>query len=329
MKKTSPKNKKLLPFFLIFLAALISCLVIFYSAFQAADRNNQSSVTFIIPKGQAISQIAIRLADEKLIRSALAFRYVVYQQKLQNKIQAGSFKVSPSASTWEIAQVLTRGTDDLWITLPEGWRREEIAASLAKQDLAAFDAEEFLTLTQGKEGQLFPDTYLVSREISTQALVNLLTNTFESKVEVALAKELAKSQLSLNEVLTLASLIQRESALDNEMPLVAGILFNRLEIGMPLQVDATLQYAKGFNQNEQSWWSTPLAIDKEINSAYNSYQNVGLPPAPICNPGIAAIKAVLYPAATNALYYIHDLSGKIHTATDLDGHTANVNQYLR
>jgi len=329
MQKHSKKANKFFPFLLIFLATIISSLLIFFSIFQPVDRDNKSSVTFIIPKGQSINQIANRLADEKLIRSTIAFRYVVFKDRLQNKIQAGSFKVSPSSNTWEIAQILTKGTDDLWITLPEGWRREEIASSLAKQDLDAFNQLEFLNLTQGLEGQLFPDTYLVSRSISTSALVNLLNNTFESKIKVALASDLSKSQFSLNEVLSLASLIQRESASDSEMSLVAGILLNRLEINMPLQVDATLQYVKGYDQNEQSWWPTPLAADKSLTSAYNTYLNNGLPPGPICNPGFAAIKAVLYPQPTNALYYIHDLSGKIHTATDLDGHNRNVNQYLR
>ena len=326
-----PKKKtfSIVPILLVLLIIFISAFTIVFSLLRAVDNNDQSTITFIIPRGQPTQQIAKRLKEEGLIRSDLAFRFIVYQRGLQKKIQAGSFNLSPSFSTWELAQSLTKGTNDLWITLPEGWRREEIAASLNKQDLSNFDEQEFFNLSSDLEGQLFPDTYLISKNTSTQAIVNLLQNTFQDKVLAVLDEELNNNQLDLPEILTLASLVQREGANDEEMPLIAGILFNRLEIGMPLQVDATLQYIKGYNQDEQSWWPTPTAADKNLNSAYNTYQNVGLPPAPICNPGLMAIKAVLNPQITSAFYYIHDLSGKIHTAETLDAHNANVNQYLR
>ena len=110
---------------------------------------------------------------------------------------------------------------------------------------------------------------------------------------------------------------------------MAQILFNRLAIQMPLQVDATLQYVKGYNKTESAWWSTPLAVDKELDSPYNTYKHNGLPPSPICNPGLMAIEAVLSPSPTQALYYIHDNNGKIHTAVSLSEHNANVNKYLR
>lgn len=297
--------------------------------FQAKVDTTQKNVRFVIPKGQAIAVIASRLEQENLVKSQWAFRFAVYKNGFTNQIQAGSFELSANMNTWQIAKALTMGTDDLWITLPEGWRREEMAESLSKQGLSNFNKEEFLTLSKGLEGQLFPDTYLVPREIISTMLLSLLQNTFESKVTAGLSKEIADSQLSLNEILTLASLVQRESAVDSEMPLVAQILLNRLQIGMPLQVDATLQYIKGYGQAEQTFWQTPLAEDKKLDSLYNTYKNAGLPPGPICNPGLAAIRAVLKPSSTTALYYIHDNSGKIHTAETLQEHNANVNKYLR
>lgn len=319
-----------------FLFLLISCFMvliflIFFvnSLFQAKSDANQQNVRFVIPKGQALSVIASRLAEENLIKNQWAFRFAVYKNNLANKIQAGSFELSASMSTWQIAEALTMGTDDIWITLPEGWRREEIAESLSKQGLNNFKVEEFLNLSKGLEGQLFPDTYLVPREITSAQLLSLLKNTFLTKVTTGLSEKLTANKMSLNEILTLASLVQRESANDAEMSLVAQILFNRLDIDMPLQVDATLQYVKGFNKVEQSWWQSPLAEDKKLDSLYNTYKYVGLPPGPICNPGLAAIKAVLTPSPTKALYYIHDNSGKIHTANTLDEHNANVNKYLR
>jgi UPF0755 protein len=324
--------KKLPKFLFIFLLLLIflafSALVA-VSFFQAKSTTTQPAVRFVIPKGQALSVIASRLEEENLIKSKWAFRFAVYKNRLANKIQAGSFELSASMNTWQIAQTLTMGTDDLWVTLPEGWRREEIAESLSKQGLHNFKAEEFLNASKGLEGQLFPDTYLVPREITSTQLLSLLKNTFASKVTSALSDELSNSKMSLNEVLTLASLVQRESASEIEMPLVTQVLLNRLAINMPLQVDATLQYIKGYDQNKASWWQTPLADDKELNSLFNTYKHPGLPPSPICNPGLAAIKAVLNPSPTQALYYIHDDSGKIHTANTLQEHNLNVNKYLR
>lgn len=332
----SKKLPKFFIFFLCFLVVLILLACLAGSLFQAKSRGDQQSIRFVIPKGQALSIIASRLEDEGLIKSKWAFRLAVYKNDLANKIQAGSFELTPDKNTWEIAQALTMGTDDTWVTLPEGWRREEIAESLSEQGLNSFNVEEFLNLSKGLEGQLFPDTYLVPREITSAQFVSLLKNTFTNKVVSALNEEISASQMSLNEILTLASLIQRESggedkdSQEQEMALVAQILLNRLKIGMPLQIDATMQYAKGSsNQDPTDWWPTALADDKKIDSLYNTYKYAGLPPGPICNPGIAAIEAVLNPSPTQALYYIHDNSGKIHTANTLDEHNANVNKYLR
>lgn len=324
---------KKIPKFFLFLFILMSFLLGITLAvnnlFQPRSLSNPQKVRFVIPKGQALAIIASRLEAEKLIKNAWIFRLAIYKNRLANKIQAGSFELSANMSTWEIAQALTVGTNDFWLTLPEGWRREEIAESIAKQGLDHFEVEEFLNLSKGLEGQLFPDTYLVPREITSAQLLSLLRNTFASKVTTGLSDELAASKLSLNEVLTLASLVQRESANDAEMALVAQILLNRLAIKMPLQVDATLQYIKGSGGTEVSWWRTPFAEDKQLDSLYNTYKYAGLPPGPICNPGLAAIRAVLTPTPTTALFYLHDQNGKIHLANTLQEHNANVNKYLR
>jgi UPF0755 protein len=326
MPKKSKKKFLSISFALVIL--LVSATVVVISSLAAPSPKLTKTERFVIPKGQSIAGIAERLEDAGLIRSHWAFRLWVSKNQLQNKIQAGSFELSDNLTLPELALALTRGTDDLWVTVPEGWRREEIAASLAKQELSEFDEKEFLQLTTGLEGQLFPDTYLLSKESSTKAVAQLFANTFESRVKQGLATQLAEAQMSLNEVLTLASLVQRESANEAEMPLVAGILLNRMEIQMPLQVDATLQYVKATGANGD-WWPDALAADKELDSLYNTYQHAGLPPAPICNPGLDAIKAVLSPEKTSALYYLHDSQGQIHTAQDLAGHNANVNKYLR
>ncbi len=308
---------------------VISLWMVFLTLVSPVNSQLTQTQVFVIPKGQAVSVIGERLKESGLIKNALAFRFIVKKDGLSQKIQAGSFDLSPSMTTAEVAQKLTQGTYDLWVTIPEGWRREEIADSLAKQELESFSKEEFLSLTKGQEGRLFPDTYLVPRQISTEQLVRLLQQTFEKKIINGLKNDLAQSDYSLTEILTMASIVEREAKGYDQMTKVAGVLWQRLEIGMALQVDASLQYIKGFDQVQDTWWPTPTAADKELNSVFNTYKYPGLPPAPIANPGLDAIKATLNPVNTGALFYLHDLSGQIHFATTLEGHNANVEKYLR
>jgi len=284
---------------------------------------------FTIPKGQSVTQIGERLHSEGLIQNPLIFKIIVKKDGLAGKIQAGSFEISPSMNTSEVAQALTKGTSDAWITIPEGWRREEIADSLEKQELEEFDKEEFLQLTKGIEGQIYPDTYLVPRLITTQALVDLFASTFEKKVLLGLADDFEESDYTPEEIMVMASIVEREARGYEQMQQVAGILWNRIDIGMALQADATLQYQNGFSETQQSWWVPPRASDKEKDSVFNTYQNPGLPPRPISNPGAEAIEATLNPIESDYIFYIHDNQGNIHFATTLDQHNANINKYLR
>jgi UPF0755 protein len=310
-------------------AVLVISGIVGYGLFQPVANQQSSQQDFVIPKGQSSQVIANRLQEAGLIKNGLAFRaYLKFSQK-ESSLQAGSFSLSPGMTLDEITQTLTTGTEDIWITIPEGWRTEEIAESLDRQELPAFDAEVFMELAAASEGKLFPDTYLVPRQATAQTLYQLLISTFEQKVSKGLATEISQSQHDLDEALVMASLVEREAIGATDMKNVAGILWHRLEIGMPLQVDATLQYAKGYDKAEQSWWSQPLAADKTIDSPFNTYQNPGLPPRPIANPGLEAIKASLDPIETNNLYYIHDSSGKGHYAPSLEVHNQNVQQYLR
>lgn len=311
---------------LLLLAALILLVWVF---FRPAQPESEASQRFIIPRGQATQVIATRLQEEGLVRNAWVFRLIVLKEGLAQQIQAGSFDLSPGMSPHDIAYALTQGTNDMWVTIPEGWRREEIAQNLATQELEAFSESEFLTLTTGKEGRLFPDTYLIARQASTSQIVSLLENTFERKVLTDLASEIETSVYDLEEALTMASIVEREARGLEEMRVVAGILWNRIRIGMPLQADATLQYAKGYNAAEASWWVPPLAADKQLTSPFNTYQQRGLPPRPIASPGVNAIRAALHPAETPHFYYLHGRDGVIRYATTLEEHNANVATYLR
>ncbi len=285
--------------------------------------------TFIIPKGQSVQRIGERLQEAGFIKNELAFRAHVRFSDMTSKLQAGSFKLNNSMTTPEIAIALTQGTEDIWITLLEGWRSEEIAEYLSTQELELFDEAEFLELAAGSEGYLYPDTYLIPRQSTADDIYTLLTNTYQTKITEGLAAELAAFPESEEDVLIMASIIEREARGFEQMQQVAGILWNRLEIGMPLQADATLQYARGYDATADSWWPVPLAVDRERESPFNSYLNPGLPPAPIANPGAAAIEATLTPIDSDYVFYIHAPDGSIYFAETLEQHNANIQKYLR
>lgn len=322
--------KKVFPPILTMFLVLVAGLVgYFYIFSQPVSSEEMSKTQFVIPRGQAVSVIASRLKDGGLVKSSIMFRWVVKQEGLEDKLQSGSFELSPSMTPAEIALKLTQGTNDIWITILEGWRREQIAASLAEYDLSSFDSREFLNLTIGQEGQIFPDTYLFAKESTAATVYHAIQNNFEKKVEVGLAKEIKQSDRSLDDALIMASMVEREAKGYEEMRHVAGILWNRYDIGMALQTDATLQYAKGYDAQAESWWESPTGVDKKVDSPYNTYLHSGLPPYPISNPGLEAIRASLNPLDTKDLYYLHDRSGAIHYGQNLEEHNANVQQYLR
>jgi UPF0755 protein len=290
--------------------------------------NFSSKKTFVIKRGEKLTSIAQRLKKEELIRDPLAFKIVVYTQGLRGKIQAGSFHLSSSWNLYEIARTLTLGTEDIWLTFPEGWRKEEFARRLAV-NLENFNVQEFLVLTKDLEGYLFPDTYLIPKSASPSAIVKILTNNFEKKT-----KDLNISYQDL----ILASIVEREAKYEDDRPVVAGILIKRLNTGWPLQVDAAIQYGvtnKRFNNltieqlKDFDWWPQITKDDLEIDSPYNTYKYKGVPPTPICNPGLATIRAVLKPLATDYWFYLSDKQGKIHFAKTLEEHQENIIKYLK
>lgn len=290
---------------------------------------SQLEQTVVIPKGASISSIGTQLTQKGLIRSPYAFRFVVWKNKLQASIQAGTFKVKPAQSVEEIALALTKGTDDIWVTLVEGWRNEEIVEELVQTFGPEFDAKKFLELAKDKQGYLFPNTYLFPKLSTPELIISTLIKTFEKQMSAEDRQALESQKRSLQDAVTMASLVEREARQPETMRMVAGILWKRLDAGWPLQVDATLQYAKGYDKKNKTWWSVPFGMDKSIKSVYNTYANLGLPPAPICNPGLNALKAVVNPIDSPYWYYITDDNGVMHYAETLSEHNANVKKWLK
>jgi UPF0755 protein len=272
---------------------------------------------FTISAGEGVVSVANRLEQAGLVASSDAFRTYLVYSGLDTSMQAGQFTLSPALSAMQIAQRLQDATPQQlkFVVLP-GWRTEEIAASLptsglnftAAQFMAAAgdprDRFDYMPAGVSAEGFLFPDQYTLPRGIQADQLVALLMNHFD----VALAPELrdgfVKQGLTIYQAVTLASIVQREALQDDEQPVIASVFLNRIAAGMHLETDPTIQYALGFDVVTNSWWRSPLSLDDlKVVSPYNTYSNAGLPPGPISNPSLTALRAVAFPAVTPYLYF--------------------------
>ena len=318
-------GKKLVVVLVLPLLLVLGFYLWYQEGLLPVDKQDKAVETFIIRPGESVTTIARNLETGGFIRNRIVFYLVVKQLGIEKSIQAGDFRLRRDMSTKEIAQELTHGIVDVWVTIIEGLRKEEIAEAVASK--IPFSTERFDALAQ--EGYLFPDTYLIAKEASEGAVVTLLRNTFNQKVLPLYNASPQKESFSLNEVVTLASLIEREAKTPEDKRKVARALLNRLNVGMPLQVDATVQYVLGYNAGEKRWWKENLtSADLKTESPYNTYINQGLPPQPIANPGLDSIQAVLDPAQGDYLYYISGSDGSMHYADDYETHQRNIERYL-
>lgn len=318
----------------IFLVLFVSFVTLASFFEKPVSPNETKKQEFVITKGEGLDQIADNLSRAKLIRSRLIFKFTIFRLSLTQKIQAGYFYLSASQSTGEIAKSLTKATaKQIWITIPEGLRREEIAnlfIDRLQQEKVPhkFNPEEFINATKNLEGHLFPNTYAFAPNVTTQEVIDKLTAQFDQVI-----KDLNIAPNELNRVLTLASLIEREAGADSERGEIAAILNKRLKNNWALQADAAVQYAVSFSRcriRVCDWWPKSLTkTDLTINSPYNTYKNTGLPPAPIGNPGKASLKAAVNPKETKNWFYLHDPNGVVHYAETIEQHNQNICVYLK
>lgn len=284
--------------------------------------------TFVINPGETANDVATNLQAAGLIDDVRLFLNYLQFYGLDSQLEAGTFRVGPEMTVADLAVRLTQAhAEEIELRFLEGWRAEEMAAYLSVTAPAAINADEFLAIVQRSrpfdlgaydflavlppaatlEGFLFPDTYRVPLDADASYLVDLMVSTFGRRVTPEMREAYAVNGLSLREAVTLASIVERETPLPEERPLVAAVFYNRLTAGMRLQADPTVQYAVGYHAATESWWKSPLSeADLNLDSPYNTYQVEGLPPGPIANPGLAALEAVARPAVTNALYFVAD-----------------------
>ncbi|MGI6278211.1 MAG: endolytic transglycosylase MltG [Patescibacteria group bacterium] len=320
--------------FFIFLALLVGFFV--YSAnLGPVDSGSQEETMFVISSGENLNSVASRLEKAGLIKKAWPFIILVQKEGLSQKIQAGSFRLSPAMTAEEIAKNLISGSLDVWVTIIPGTRAEEVALVL-KEKLSGFDEIWFENL-KANEGYLMPDSYLIPQNASWDNFWQIIKNNYQAKVDEATLLKAQDRGLNEEALIVLASLAEREAKTQSDQQIIAGILLNRIRNDWPLQVDATVQYALA-NQNCQRshpaqcvWWPKATSQDiKTISSPYNTYQNKALPPGPICNPSPGAIEAVANaPQDSPYWYYLSGSSGELHLAKTLAEHEENINRYLR
>ncbi len=292
------------------------------------------SVQFEIPLGESPLVIASRLEDSGLIIDTQAFiTYLIYTG-LDTTLQAGKYSLNPTASPVELAHILQDATpSEVTLSILPGWRMEEIAATLPTSGLEITPEEFMLAASspimeaplppdfpEGRslEGFLYPASYRIPRQTTADQLLSILLEEFNSQLSVDLLAGFQNQGLDAYQAVTLASLVKREAVVAEEMPLIASVFLNRLAIGMPLEADSTVQYARGFNQEQNTWWTNPLSnSDLQFDSPYNTYLYPGLPPGPIANPGSRALRAIAF-SAQSPYYYFRatcDDSGK-HTFSE-------------
>lgn len=277
-----------------------------------------------IPSGASASEAAKALAAAHVIAHPSIFTLALRVSGQSANIQAGLYEFDAAGNVFSAARRVVEGEYGLSpvrLTFTEGTTIREDAERISAA-LPNISPSDFTTAAEHQEGYLFPDTYFLQPGMSAEAIVATMRSNFDAKL-APLASEIIASGHSLHDILTMASIIEKEARTDEDRHMISGILWNRIRLHMPLQVDAVFGYI--YNRDTYS----PSFADLEVDSPYNTYSHQGLPPGPINNPGLDAIKATLEPTKTNYLYYLTDAKGVMHYATTYAGHQENLRKYLK
>ena len=293
---------------------------------------------FVITRGETAGAIGKRLEQEGIIRSALAFDYVLYETERENALQSGTYTVSAALTPRDLAKLFEKAPgEQIVLRLIDGWRLSEIATAVNKAfpsiTKEAFTAAAVvgerknavlagLAATAPLEGYLFPDTYFMRPDTTAPQIVDVLLDTFERKVGATLRAASSQRNVSIYDIVKLASIVEREARDRNESPTIAGVYTNRLNIRMKLDADPTIQYALGE-------WRELSLDDLKLDSPYNTYLYPGLPPTPIANPGVAALEGAAKPADVPYFYFVakNDGTGGHAFAVTIEEQEANRVKY--
>ena len=302
-------------------ALMAAYLTAHLAELDAPAGGDATPVEFSVDPGTTATTVAQKLAGLGIVHDAQLLTYYMRYQGIDGKVEAGDFVLRQTMTLREVAVTLTDASArEVILRVIEGWRREQIAEALAAQPAFAHVAVDFLLLTgpnspragsypflaeiapgAGLEGFLFPDTYLLRPNATAADILDKILADFQGRLPPDYGARVAAHNLTVYQAITMASLIEREAVVDDERPIIASVLYNRLAAGQRLEVDATVQFAIG---KSGAWWPTLGGLDlRSVASPYNTYASDGLPPGPIANPGLSSILAVASPAQTNYLYY--------------------------
>jgi len=324
-------------FYFIILFVLF-CFFLWQGIYLAKNPAEKENKIFSIAKGESVFQIAKNLEEEELIKNRWYFDIYTFLKGKEKRLQAGEYLLSQSLNVAEIVKKIVSGqTAKEKITIIEGWNLNDTAKYLTEK---GFSAEEFLELTNkdfsgqfdflkdkpknlSLEGYLFPDTYEINKKEELEKLILKIIENYEQKLNSQLKKDIFLQGKKIFEIVTMASLIEKEVQTLDDKKIVSGILWKRIKEGIPLQVDATITYITGQK-------TTKISIeDTQIDSSYNTYKNRGLPMGPISNPGIESIIAAIYPKESDYFYYLSTPEGKTIFSKTLQEHNLAKAKYLK
>jgi len=323
--------KKLL---ILLIVGIIFILTFYWWLVNISISNDKTEVLFVVEKGWGSTKISHELKDQGFIRSALAFQMYTWTNGFSSRLIDGEYNLSSSMSLKEIAQILRGGSaekKEVNITIIEGWTNADIAKYLETQGFGK--ADDFMAIVQKKadwwddydflaskpnnidlEGYLFPDTYRVYRDASLESIVKKMLDNFNIKLSAEIRGDIKKQGKTIHEIITLASVIEKEVRTAEERKMVADIFYKRLDIGMALQSDATVNYVTGRGVARAS------AQDLQVESLYNTYKYRGLPPGPISHPALSAILAAVYPTKNDYWYFLTTPSGEVVYSETFEEH---------
>jgi UPF0755 protein len=318
---------------IIVLIVLVGIGQFWYMIF--ADRSRPGTATdVVVPHGATSGDVAELLAQRKVISDPIIFRIVARFRRVDRDLEAGEYVFPPHQTIDQILQELLVGRARVatWVTIPEGFTAVQIADTLAHHKLGsqlnyqAYFEHQTIVLggvrTKSLEGYLFPSTYLFPLAVSPELAADILVDQFRKELPGDADRQARRLGYTLPQVVTVASLVEREAKADDERALIAGVIYNRLRKGMPLQVDASLEYAFANHHTEIT------SADLRTDTPYNTYLHVGLPPTPIANPGLPSLLGALHPERTDYYYYVYKGNGHHAFARTLGEHNANVERYL-
>lgn len=334
------KNNKLKVIGLTFILFIVLVGIFIFIQIGPVNKNNKKDVMIDIPSGSSVSTISDILSKNKLIKNKTLFKVVVKLSDKASQIKSGKYLLNQTYTNSDIVNLLVLGktyNDGIKITIPEGSTSKEIISMLLDKNLGNKEKYEELINNPKElykdvkflkennvislEGFLYPETYYFNEDLSEKDILKQMLIRFDNAYNDKLKEKQKEIKMSLEEVITLASIVEKEAIKDEDRPLIAGVFYNRLKIDMPLQSDATIQYI--FKERKKIVTYNDLKID----SPYNSYKNKGLPPTPIANPGIKSIDATLYPIESKNLYFVATMDGGNKYSETYEQHLEYVKEY--